>query len=306
MIINKFKGLVAAPFTPFGPNGKLNSGIIPEYCHFLEKNGVTGAFINGTTGEGVSLTNRERQLQASEWAKCLKSDGHFRMVNLVGGNCYEECIENALLSEEAGLSAIAVLAPFYFKPDADLLAEFVTRVGESVPEMPVYYYHYPEMTGVLLSMQSLLEKISSMLPNFAGIKYSHQDLMDFMLCLNFLNGKYDILWGRDESMLAAYSLGGRGFVGSTYNYVSPLYLSITRAYENGNPDEARLLQLKSINMISLLNKYGGISTGKAFMRYVGMDCGEFRSPVYNMADDMYPEFVKDVKKLEMDQLFCRI
>jgi hypothetical protein len=53
--INKFEGLVAAPFTPMDPKGNLNPGMIPEYYSFLEKNGVAGAFINGSTGEGVSM-----------------------------------------------------------------------------------------------------------------------------------------------------------------------------------------------------------------------------------------------------------
>jgi len=306
MKISKYNGLVAAPFTPLDKNGKINYGLIPGYYRLLEKNGVTGAFINGTTGEGVSLTQKEKQLQASEWASCLRNKGKVRIINLVGGTCYQECIEQALFSKEAGLSAIAVLAPYYFKPDADRLAEFVTRTGESVPGMPVYFYHIPSMTGVCFPMIGFLEKISAMLPNFAGIKYTQEDFMDFMLCLNYKDGRYDMLWGRDECLLAALSLGARGFIGSTYNYASPLYLSIIKAFDGKNSDEARLLQLKSVEMICLLGKYGGISTGKAFMKYIGLDFGEFRSPVYNMTDDMYSEFVKDVKSLEMDHFFSKI
>jgi N-acetylneuraminate lyase len=304
MIIDKLRGLVAAPFTPFDKKGKINSGIIAGYYNLLEKNGVSGAWINGTTGEGVSLTQKERQLQAAEWAKCFRDNGTVRIVDLVGGTCYSECIEQALFSKEAGMSAIAVLAPYYFKPDCEKLAEFVTLIGESVPAMPVYFYHIPSMTGVSLPMIEFLDKISVMLPNFAGIKYTHDDLMDYMSCLNYKNGAYDMLWGRDECLLAALSVGARGFIGSTYNYAAPLYLSIINNFEQRKIEEARNLQLKSVGMISLLGKYGGISTGKAFMKYIGMDCGKFRSPVYNMPDDMYREFVEDVKRLEMEEWFC--
>lgn len=303
MVIKKFIGLVAAPFSPFGKNGKINFGIIPEYYHLLEKNGVTGAWINGTTGEGVSLTQKERQLQAAEWAKCFRDKGTVRIVNLVGGTCYGECIEQALFSKEAGVSAIAIIAPYYFKPDSEELAEFVTLIGESVPTMPVYFYHIPSMTGVSIPMIEFLDKISGMLPNFAGIKYTHEDLMDYMSCVNYKNGSYDILWGRDECLLAALSVGASGFIGSTYNYAAPLYLSILKDFEKGKIEEARDLQLKSVEMISLLGKYGGISTGKAYMKYIGIDCGKFRSPVYNMTDDMYSEFVKDVKGLGMEEYF---
>jgi N-acetylneuraminate lyase len=147
--INKFAGLVAAPFTPMDKYGNLNLELVPEYYSFLEKNGIVGAFINGSNGEGVSMTQKEKQIHASKWAECLRKGGKTRIINLVGGTSYNECIENAVFSAEAGLSAIALLAPYYFKPsDETQLAEFVARVGESVPDTPVYFYHIPVLTGL--------------------------------------------------------------------------------------------------------------------------------------------------------------
>jgi len=304
MKIVKLEGLVAAPFTPLNSKGELNIGLIPEYYSFLEKNGVAGAFINGSTGEGVSLTQKEKQAQSAAWAGCMKKDGNFRIINLVGGTSYSECIENAVFSQQLGLYAIAVLAPYYFKPcDAGQLAQFVAKVGEAVPEMPVYFYHIPALTGVNIPMIDFLRIISEMLPNFAGIKYTQEDFMDFLFCLNFNDRKYDMLWGRDECMLSALVLGCRGAVGSTYNYAAPLYHAMIRAFDNGNLNQAGRLQQKSIDIIRLLGKYGGIATGKAYMKFIGIDCGEFRSPVRNMTESDFLEFLKDVKDLNMDNYF---
>jgi N-acetylneuraminate lyase len=304
--IKKYEGLVAAPFTPMDKDGNLNTDLIPEYYSFLEKNGVNGAFVNGSTGEGASMTSKERMENAKKWVKCYKAGGKVRIINLVGGTCYQECIEHAVFSYEAGIESIAMVAPYYFKPsDAGHLAEFVARVGESVPDMPVYFYHIPVLTGVHMPMKGFLEKISGMLPNFAGIKYTNEDFMDFMWCLSFKDGAYDLLWGRDECMLAALVLGTKGFIGSTYNYAAPLYNSLIKAYNNGSLDEARALQNKSIGMISLLGKYGGMATGKAFMKYIGLDCGKFRLPVSNMDYSMYDEFVRDIRKLDMEDLFSK-
>ena len=306
MEIKKYQGLVAAPFTPMDKKGNLNTDIVPEYYDFLAKNGVIGAFINGSTGEGPSLTQKEKQLHATKWAECLKANGKVRVINMVGGTSYSECIENAIFSYESGLSAIAMVAPYYFKPaDDTMLAEFVAIIGEAVPKMPVYFYHIPSLTGVCLPMISFLEKISGMLPNFAGIKYTHEDLMDFMSCLNYKDGTYDMLWGRDECMLAVFALGCRGFVGSTYNYAAPLYHALIKAFDEGNLREARRLQQKSIDMIALLGKYGGAATGKAYMKLAGLDCGKFRVPVKNMTDKMFVDFAKDVEQLEIRHLFSR-
>ena len=58
-------------------------------------------------------------------------------------------------------------------------------------------------------------------------------------------------------------------------------------------------------MINLLGKYGGIGTGKAFMRYIGLDYGGFRLPVSNVEDRLYEEFVKDIRKLNIEELFSK-
>jgi N-acetylneuraminate lyase len=300
----RFEGLVAAPFTAMDKAGNINTDLVPEYYNFLKKNGVVGAFINGSTGEGVSLTQKEKQLHAEKWAECYKKDGSVSVINLVGGTSCRECIENAVMSYEAGIPAIAVLAPYYFKPAGiDYLAEFVAKVAESVPEMALYFYHIPVLTGVNFPMIEFLRKISGMVPNLTGIKYTHEDFMDFLSCLNFNNGAYEMLWGRDENLLAALALGAVGAVGSTYNYAAPLYNSLIKAYREGNMTEARKLQQLSINMITLLGKYGGMGTGKAFMKYVGLDCGEFRLPVKNMDNKAYSLFAEDVKTLGIDELF---
>ena len=41
------------------------------------------------------------------------------------------------------------------------------------------------------------------------------------------------------------------------------------------------------------------------MRFIGLDCGEFRLPVRNMSVADYQAFVKDVRELGMDDLFSK-
>ena len=303
---NKIEGLIAAPFAPMFPNGELNIDQIPAYYDFLIKNEVVGAFINGSTGEGVSLSQKEKEKITEAWTAQNKKKKGLKVINLVGGTSYAECIDSARASAAMGVDAIAVLAPFYFKPgSAKALAEFCAKVAESVPEMPVYFYHIPVLTGCNVSMLDFLQEADAMIPNLVGVKYTHEDFMDFLSCMSFKEGKYDMLWGRDENLLSALVIGARGGVGSTFNYAAPLYHHLIRAYDEGNLAKARKLQQQSIDMIRLLGKYGGIATGKAYMRYVGLECGEFRLPVKNMSEGARQLFEKDVKALNMEGLFSK-
>ncbi len=304
--MNKINGLVAAPFVPLDKKGDVNYERILSYCDLLIKNKVAGAFINGSTGEGVSLTREEKMKITEHWTKAAKNK-ELRIINLVGGTSYQECIENAIHSKENGVDAISILAPYYFKPaDVQSLVEFCARIAEAVPELPVYFYHIPVLTGCFLPMNEFLKKATPVIPNLAGIKFTHEDFMDFLSCVRFMDGKFDMLWGRDEALLSALVLGTHGAVGSTYNYAAPLYLKLIEAFNSGNLELARELQQKSIDMIRLMGKYGGMGTGKAFMKYIGMDCGEFRSPVKNMSEEDFKLFTTDVKKLEMEEWFSKI
>ena len=185
----------------------------------------------------------------------------------------------------------------------EILAQCCQEVASVVPDMPFYYYHIPVLTGVGFPMYDLLKAIDGKVPNFAGIKYTHEDFMDFLSCINFQNGKYDMLWGRDENMLPALSLGAKAAVGSTFNYAAPLYYNLIDAFTNGDLQKAQLLQQQSIDMIRLLGKYGGIATGKAYMKLIGLDCGEFRLPVKNMDADNFELFKKEVAQLGFNN-FC--
>jgi N-acetylneuraminate lyase len=295
--ISKIEGLVAAPFTPMHPNGELNLSLIPEYGRLLAQNGVKGAFIGGSTGEGVSLSFPEKLALVQAWG-AVQEPGLQRIM-LVGGTSQAEAILLAQAAEQHGFEAVAVLAPYYFKPaGVEQLAQFCIGIGEAVPALGLYFYHIPALTGAHLSMIDFLGCIDGRLPNFRGIKYTHNDLMDYRRCLLFAEGKYDILWGWDEIFLAAMAMGARGAVGSTFNYAAPLYHELMAAFDAGDLPRAQAMQDQSIEIVKVLGKYGGISTGKAFMRALGLDCGTFRLPVVNLSDQRYQEFLADLTAID--------
>ncbi len=297
----KIQGLVAAPFTPMHKDGSLNLDLIPGYYAFLKANNVAGAFICGSTGEGVNMTEDEKKAVIEAWGMVAKEDPDFVVMPLLGGTSLKACKELAKFSAEVGMDAISFTSPFYFKPaNVKQLAACCKEVADAAPDLPFYYYHIPVLTGVGFAMYDLLKEVDETVPSFAGVKYTHEDFMDFMSCIYFKDGKYDMLWGRDENMLPALSLGSRGAVGSTYNYAAPLYNEMIQAFENNDLQKAGALQMQSIEMIRLLGKYGGIATGKAYMKLVGFDCGEFRLPVKNMSAEDFENFKADVASIDFD------
>ncbi|HRE82938.1 MAG TPA: dihydrodipicolinate synthase family protein [Opitutaceae bacterium] len=271
-------GLIAAPHTPFRADGALDLSVVPRQATLLARNGVTGAFICGTTGEGHSLTVSERQQVASAWRSATPTG--LQLIVHVGHLCLAESCALARHAAEIGADAIATIAPSFFKPTGVAeLVEYCRQIAAAAPQLPFYYYHMPAMTGVSIPVAEFLPAAARVIPTLAGIKFTHEDLFDYGRSSEFEKGRYTMLFGRDEILLAGLSLGATGAVGSTYNYASPLFLNLMKAFAAGDIATARREQARAREFITVLNQYGGLAAGKAAMKLIGVDCGPVRLPL---------------------------
>jgi N-acetylneuraminate lyase len=149
-------------------------------------------------------------------------------------------------------------------------------------------------------MVEFIQKAKEQIPNLAGIKFTDNNFMIMQQCLRLDNGRWDILHGYDEQLLAGLAFGAKGAVGSTYNFMAPLYYGVMKDFENGNLNAARKKQAISIQVVDILNNYGGaIPAGKALMKTVGVNCGPCRLPIKNLNGMNYNNFVKEMENLSV-------
>ncbi len=271
--------LIAAPHTPFHADGQLNLEMIPQQCEYLLANQVQGAFICGTTGEGLLLSTPERKQVAEAWQAC--SAGRMRIIAHVGHNSHREAAELASHAKSLGLDGVAALAPHFLKPKtvADLV-DFMVPVAEACQPLPFLYYDLPSVTGVSLSAAEFLLEGSKRIPNLGGVKFTNHDLVTYQECLSAESGRFECYFGMDEMLLGALAMGCRFAVGSTYNYTSRLHRQIIAAYDAGDLVTAQKLQRQSVEIVRLIEKYGGpIRAGKAAMHFYGIECGPTRAPL---------------------------
>ncbi|MEM8888551.1 MAG: dihydrodipicolinate synthase family protein [Bacteroidota bacterium] len=295
MNTSDFYGLIAAPISPMKSNGDIDLGRIQDLVKLYLKNGVKGAFICGTTGEGSSLRVDEVKAYAEEWKRV---GGDLRLILCVGGDNVQEMQELAAYGGELKLDGISMLSPYYFKPksEEDLLG-LCQEVSAAAPGVPFYYYHIPTLSGGYFSIRKFLGLAKEELPDLRGIKYTFHDLYDFYRCRAFENGKYEMFWGTDEVLLSALVAGANGAVGSTYNYAAPLYNQIIKAFQEGDWEKALKLQDKAVEMVELLIAYGGTGATKAFMKIIGLDCGEYRAPIVNPSAAEIKELENKLKRI---------
>ena len=286
--------MVAAPFTPMNGDCTINLAPVEKQAQWLAGNGVTGAFVCGTTGEGASLTLGERKQVAERWQAAAPRD--LRVIVHVGHGAIGDCQALAAHAQKIGASAVASIGPTFFRAaNVEQLADFCARVAASAPGLPFYYYHIPVMTGIDLPMFDFLKVASVRIPNFAGIKFTHENLMDYARCLNFEGGRFDILFGRDEILLASLAMGATGAVGSTYNYMPAIYHGVMAAFATGDMAGARRCQAKANEVIAIMSRRGGLPAAKAMMKLVGLDCGPARAPLQNLSSDAFASLTRELE-----------
>lgn len=295
--IQHLTGLVAAPHTPMHADGRLNLDAIERQAARLLADGVTGAFICGSTGEGLSLTCAERRQVAERWRTVI-GNRPLKLIVHVGHTSIEAARQLAAHAREIGADAVSTMAPCYFKPaTVDDLLDFCAPVAAACAPLPFYFYDIPELTGVDLSMVKFLQKTDGRLPNLAGLKFTRPDIQTLSACLALANGRFNILFGCDEMLLSALEAGVPGAVGSTYNYCAPLYQQLIAAFQAGDVATARALQQKSVRLVEVLAEYGVLAAGKALMSLVGVECGPPRPPVRRLTEGQKRELFRRVQAL---------
>lgn len=297
----KINGIVAATFAAYQADGSLNLAIIPQLVDKLVVDGVAGVYICGTNGEGPNMTVEERMAIAEAYVKAANK--RILVLVHVGHTSIQECKKLAAHAAQIGADAFSSVAAFYFKPTSvQNLVDCMAEIASAAPELPFYYYHMPTLTGVGMDMVEFLELSEQKIPNLAGIKYTASTLHEFQACLNYKDGKFEVLSGYDEMLLSALAVGAVGAIGSTYTFAAPVYLEIIKLFRNNDLAAARALQLKVVDFIRCIIKHPSIAAQRAIMKMMGYDLGDARLPLVPLSADKFSELKADLTKVDFFEL----
>jgi N-acetylneuraminate lyase len=291
----KINGIVAATFAAYQADGSINLTIIPQLVDKLVADGVAGVYICGTNGEGPNMTVEERMAIAEAYVKAANK--RILVLVHVGHTSIQECKKLATHAAQIGADAFSSVAAFYFKPTSvQNLVDCMAEIASAAPELPFYYYHMPSLTGVGMDMVEFLALGEQKIPNLAGIKYTASTLHEFQACLNYKDGKFEVLSGYDEMLLSALAVGAVGAIGSTYTFAALVYLEIIKLFRNNDLTAARALQLKVVDFIRCIIKHPSIAAQRAIMKMLGYDLGDARLPLVPLSSDKFIELKADLTK----------
>ncbi|HPC77954.1 MAG TPA: N-acetylneuraminate lyase [bacterium] len=291
--MKKLEGVVSALVTPFDDGDNIREDSIRRIINYNLKNGVSGFYVCGSTGESLLLTLDERK-RILEIVKDEVKDRAFIIAN-IGCMGTKFSIELAKHAEETGVDAISSFPPIYYKFSFDEIKEYYFDIADSV-NVPLIIYYIPSFTNVEMSLENFSELLEH--KNIMGVKFTSMNL--FMLeRIKALSNK-TIFNGFDEVFLGGLSLGADGMIGSTCNIVPAIIRGIYDSFRSKEMEKAYIYQQKLNEIINDIKDFGIIPATKAILSLIGIECGKPRKPFKALGKEEIARLSSLMKSWDID------
>ncbi len=291
--MKKLEGVVSALVTPFDENDNIREDSIRRIINYNLKNGVSGFYACGSTGESLLLTLDERK-KVLEIVKDEVKDRAFIIAN-IGCMGTKFSIELAKHAEETGVDAVSSFPPIYYKFSFDEIKQYYFDIADSV-NVPLIIYYIPSFTNVEMSLENFSELLEH--KNIMGVKFTSMNL--FMLeRIKALSNK-TVFNGFDEVFLGGLSLGADGMIGSTCNIVPAIIRAIYDSFKSKEMEKAYIYQQKLNEVINDIKDFGIIPATKAILSLIGIECGKPRKPFKALGEEEIARLSSLMKSWNID------
>jgi 4-hydroxy-tetrahydrodipicolinate synthase len=215
--------------TPVTSDGKINVEALRKLTDYLIQGGVHGLFPVGSQGEFYALTFEEKKRVIEVVVEETK--GRVPVYAGTGAVTTRDAVALTKMAEEAGVSAVSVLTPYFIRPNEEELFEHYSTVAKAT-RLPVLLYNNPQRTGVNISPEFVTR--ASKIENIVGIKDSSGDVTLTAEYIRRTGDKFSVLAGRDTLIYGTLCYGGKGAIAATANVAPKVVVEIYEAFQAGD------------------------------------------------------------------------
>jgi len=233
------KGIIPAMVTPVTSDGKINAEALRKLTTYLINGGVHGLFPVGSQGEFYALTFEEKKRVIEVVVE--EAQGRVPVYAGTGAVTTREAVALTKMAEEAGVSAVSVLTPYFIRPNEEELLEHYSAVAKAT-RLPVLLYNNPQRTGVNISAEFVAR--ASKIENIVGIKDSSGDVTLTAEYIRRTGDKFSVLAGRDTLIFGTLCYGGKGAIAATANVAPRVVVEIYEAFHAGDWKRSREAQFR--------------------------------------------------------------
>jgi 4-hydroxy-tetrahydrodipicolinate synthase len=223
------KGIIPAMVTPVTSDGKINVEALRKLTNYLIQGGVHGLFPVGSQGEFYALTFEEKKRVIEVVVQETK--GRVPVYAGTGAVTTRDAVALTKMAEEAGVSAVSVLTPYFIRPNEEELYEHYSAIAKAT-RLPILLYNNPQRTGVNISAEFVTR--ASKIENIVGIKDSSGDVTLTSEYIRRTDNQFSVLAGRDTLIYGTLCYGGKGAIAATANVVPRVVVEIYEAFQAGD------------------------------------------------------------------------
>lgn len=163
--------LYVPAITPFAPDLSVDTARFVASCRRILDDGADGLAVFGTTSEANSMSVAERM--AALEALVAAGIDPARLIPGTGCAALPDTVALTRHATDMGCKGVLMLPPFYYKPLSDdaVFASYAAAI-EAVPEMGLYLYHIPQISGVALTVPMIGRLIAAFPGTVRGLKDS--------------------------------------------------------------------------------------------------------------------------------------
>lgn len=268
-----FRGIIPALVTPLHQDNTINLEVLCKLLDYQLEQGADGFYIAGATGEGLVLQPEARMQLAEAVVEHLK--GKKPCIAHIAAADLTTSIKLARHAERVGCDCVAAIPPVFFHYTEDDVFNYYKAISEAV-SIPVMVYYHPA-AGIQMSARFFAKLFT--IDNIKAVKWSKRDYYEMLLLKDFTQGDMNILNGPDETLLCGLAAGADGGIGTTYNFLLPIYRTLYQEFVAGNTDAARQAQFAANRIISVALEHPIIPVTKLVLRSMGFDVGEATAPM---------------------------
>lgn len=225
---------------------------IASHAVRLAKSGVAGITTQGSNGEAVHLSHKERNLITNTTRQALDNAGFGYMPVIVGcgAQSTRECIELCEEAASAGGDYALVLPPAYYQGlfSKETVKDFFQDVATASP-IPILIYNYPgAVSGMDMNSDTIIELAQH--PNIVGCKLTCGNTGKLnriaaatrAATVSDPGSGFMCMGGSVDFTLQTLIGGGSGIIGGMANIAPKTCVKLIELFESGQYAEARKLQ----------------------------------------------------------------
>ena len=258
------KGLISPILSPFDNNLNFNQEMYNYLAKRLLDTGCSGLAPFGTTGEALSVSNDERMLALEGLVKCGINPNQ-----LIPGTGLCNFPDTVMLSKQAielGCAGVMTLPAFYFKGVSDDgLFSYYEKLIEEInhPNLKIYLYHIPQVSGVGLSI-NLVKRLKASYPDIiVGIKDSSGVWENTKSLLEIKD--LVVYPGAELPVIEAIKLGAPGCISATANLNPTNIARVIELCHLGKWEEAEKIHETVKKVRFLFQDYAPIPAQKSLL-----------------------------------------